>query len=97
MIRKLVLGTASVLALGILGSTLDFSADADDVANSPPESSRHWLNVTNLSKDDIRWAQVELHMRGLYNGSPRWRSGSGDNASAFAFSTEHRPRQDGEA
>lgn len=69
MIRKLVLGTASVLALGILGDTLDFPVDADDVANSQPDSSHPWLNTTTLSKDDIRWAQVELHMRGLYNGS----------------------------
>ncbi|HEX3419084.1 MAG TPA: peptidoglycan-binding domain-containing protein, partial [Stellaceae bacterium] len=26
-------------------------------------------NAANLSKDDIRWAQVELHTIGLYNGS----------------------------
>jgi peptidoglycan hydrolase-like protein with peptidoglycan-binding domain len=69
MIRKLILGTASVLALGIGGAALDFSADADDVANVQPESSYHWLNAANPSKDDIRWAQVELRGRGLYNGS----------------------------
>jgi peptidoglycan hydrolase-like protein with peptidoglycan-binding domain len=69
MIRKLILGTASVFALGIAGAALDFSADADDVANAQPEPSYHGLNSTNLSKDDIRWAQVELHMRNLYNGS----------------------------
>jgi peptidoglycan hydrolase-like protein with peptidoglycan-binding domain len=27
------------------------------------------MNAANLSKDDIRWAQVELHFVGLYNGS----------------------------
>ena len=75
MIRKLILGTASVLALGIGGAALDFAADADDVPNavgnmpSAPGSSHHWLTVANLSKDDIRWAQVELHNVGLYNGS----------------------------
>jgi peptidoglycan hydrolase-like protein with peptidoglycan-binding domain len=69
MIRKLILGTASVLTLGIGGAALDFSADADDVANAPPEASYHWLNAANPSKDDMRWAQVELRMRGLYNGS----------------------------
>ncbi len=75
MIRKLILGTASVLALGIGGAALDFSADADSVSNtvgnmpSAPEISQHWLNAANPSKDDIRWAQVELHMIGLYNGS----------------------------
>jgi len=75
MIRKLILGTASVLALGIGGAALDFAADADDTPNavgsmpSAPETSHHWLNAANLSKDDIRWAQVELHNKGLYNGS----------------------------
>ncbi len=34
MIRKLILGTASVLALGIGGAALDFSADADSVSNA---------------------------------------------------------------
>ena len=74
MMRKLILGTASVLALGIGGAALDFGADADDVpavGNMPaaPGTSHHWLTAANLSKDDIRWAQVELHNVGLYNGS----------------------------
>jgi len=75
MMRKLILGTASVLALGIGGAALDFSADADDVPNavgnmpSAPGTSHNWLSAANLSKDDIRWAQVKLHMMGLYNGS----------------------------
>ncbi len=75
MMRKLILGAASVLALGIGGAALDFAADADDVSNavgnmpSATGTSQHWLNAAHLSKDDIRWAQVELHMMGLYNGS----------------------------
>jgi peptidoglycan hydrolase-like protein with peptidoglycan-binding domain len=75
MIRKLILGTASVLVLGIGGAALDFSADADDVPNAvgnmslPPGSLDYRLNAANLSKDDIRWAQIELHNLGLYNGS----------------------------
>jgi peptidoglycan hydrolase-like protein with peptidoglycan-binding domain len=74
VIRKLMLGTASVLALGIGGAALDFSADADDVSNAAGNmpsagTSQHWLNAANPSKDDIRWAQVKLLMIGLYNGS----------------------------
>jgi peptidoglycan hydrolase-like protein with peptidoglycan-binding domain len=75
MMRKLILGAASVLALGIGGAALDFTADADDISNatgnmpSAPGTSHHWLNAANPSKDDVRWAQVELHMIGLYNGS----------------------------
>ena len=69
MIRKFILGTASILALGLAGPALDFAADADDVANAAPGSSQHCLDAASLSKDDIRWAQLELHNRGLYNGS----------------------------
>jgi peptidoglycan hydrolase-like protein with peptidoglycan-binding domain len=71
--RRLILGTASVLALGIAGAALDYSADAGDSPNAglntPAMSSYPWLNAGNLSKDDIRWAQLELHNMGLYNGS----------------------------
>jgi peptidoglycan hydrolase-like protein with peptidoglycan-binding domain len=75
MLRKLILGTVSVLGLAIGGTALDFAADADELPNtvgdlpSTSETSHHWLNAANLSKDDIRWAQVELHYMGLYNGS----------------------------
>jgi peptidoglycan hydrolase-like protein with peptidoglycan-binding domain len=60
---------------GVGGAALDFSADAGDVPNasentlSIPEASHHWINAANLSKDDVRWAQAELHYVGLYNGS----------------------------
>jgi Putative peptidoglycan binding domain len=69
MIRKLALGTASVLALGIGGAALDLVANADDYANAASVSSHHWITTENLSKDDVRWAQVELHTIGLYYGS----------------------------
>ena|SRR6516165_789718 len=74
--RKLILGTVSILALGIGGAALDHVADADDAVpsaegNMPatPGTSPHWINATNLSKDDVRWAQVELRNLGLYNDS----------------------------
>jgi peptidoglycan hydrolase-like protein with peptidoglycan-binding domain len=35
----------------------------------PSAETSHWINAADLSKDDIRWAQVELHNMGLYNGS----------------------------
>ena len=75
MIRKLILGTASVLALGIGGAAVDFAADADDVPNvvenmaAASGTSQHWVNAAKLSKDDVRWAQMELRTMGLYNGS----------------------------
>src|SRR5215469_11959903 len=71
--RKLILGTISILALGIGGAALDYVADADDAVPSAegnmPSTSPHWINTTNLSKDDVRWAQVELRNLGLYNDS----------------------------
>lgn len=74
--RKLILGTVSVLALGIGGAALDYGADADDAVpsaegNMPsqPGTSQSWINAANLSKDDVRWAQVELRDLGLYNDS----------------------------
>jgi len=85
MIRKLILGTASVLALGIGGAALDFSADADDVPNAATEPPHHWLNAEHLSRDDIRWAQVELHMIGLYNGSLDGISGPETKRALLAF------------
>jgi peptidoglycan hydrolase-like protein with peptidoglycan-binding domain len=69
VIRKLALGTALVLVLRIGSAALDFVANADDYANVVSESSHHWINAANLSKDDVRWAQVELHTIGLYYGS----------------------------
>jgi peptidoglycan hydrolase-like protein with peptidoglycan-binding domain len=74
--RKLILGTVSVLALGIGAEVLDYAADAGDgvpsaerVMPAMPGTSPHWINTTNLSKDDVRWAQVELRDLGLYNDS----------------------------
>jgi peptidoglycan hydrolase-like protein with peptidoglycan-binding domain len=71
---KFVLGTASVLVLGIGGAALDYAADAGDAvtaasmpAVSQPSESRQDDNF--IRKDDIRWAQLELRNRGLYKGS----------------------------
>ena len=76
MLRKIILGTVSVLALGIAGAALDYPADADDSAPSAGLStpsaaatSQDWINAAALSKDDVRWAQLELRNRGLYKGS----------------------------
>ena len=63
-----------MLALGIAGAALDYSADAgnaEDVGSTPStfEASPTSATAAMLWKDDIRWAQVELRNRGLYNGS----------------------------
>jgi peptidoglycan hydrolase-like protein with peptidoglycan-binding domain len=72
--RKLILGTASILALGIGGAALDYVADtgeaAESASTSPTFEASHALpSGGNLSKDNVRWAQLELRNRGLYSGS----------------------------
>jgi len=77
LIRKMILGTASVIALGIAGdiasSALDYAANANTAtaASTPAtvQTSNSALTGDALRRDDIRWAQVELRNRGLYRGS----------------------------
>ena len=79
LIQKLLLGTASVLALGIAGSVVSSVLDGADAGNTATataasipavvETSRDALTGDALRRDDIRWAQAELRYRGLYQGS----------------------------
>jgi peptidoglycan hydrolase-like protein with peptidoglycan-binding domain len=75
-LRKLILATASVLVIVIGGTAMSHAGDVgktapnpswDTPANSGP--SQHPQAAANLSKDDIREAQLELRHSGLYNGS----------------------------
>ena len=75
--RKVLLGVASVLALGIAGgvaSSILGGADAGTTATAASmpavvDTSRHALTGDALRRADLRWAQVELRYRGLYHGS----------------------------
>jgi len=78
--RKLVLETASVLALGIAGAVLDYGVYPGDAVadagilvtgstHAVSQTSERWLSRDFMRKDDIRWAQLELRYRGLYKGS----------------------------
>ena len=76
-VRKLILATASVLVIGIGGTAMSHAADLGKTApnpswNTPASSgpSQHPQAAANLSKNDIREAQLELRHSGLYNGSP---------------------------
>src|SRR5580700_7759448 len=69
--RKLILATASVLALGIGGVAVDHAANAGNIVpnagwNVPPApgTSQHLQTAANLSKDDFRQAQLELRNMG---------------------------------
>jgi peptidoglycan hydrolase-like protein with peptidoglycan-binding domain len=75
--RKLLLGTGSVLALGIAGSIVGSVLNGAEVGNTATAASipavvatsRDALTGDALRRDDIRWAQVQLRYRGLYQGS----------------------------
>src|SRR5215472_5103286 len=72
--RKLIVGTASVLALAIGGAALDYVADAGSAADAGTirpvfETSQSSQTAAFLRKDNIRWAQLELRNMGLYGGS----------------------------
>ena len=63
--RQLILGTASVLALGIGGVAFGFAPDAGTAVNAvscPPASQTADSSGTaaNLHTDDARWALQEL-------------------------------------
>ena len=94
LIRKMVLGTASVLALGIAGTALDYAADPSNSANAAnmPQASQTLdssQTEDSLRKDDIRWAQVELHDRGLYQGSLDGVLGPGTKRALGRFQTKN--------
>ncbi len=74
--RKLILATASVLVIGFGGTAMSHAGDVGKTApnpawNTPATSgpSQHPQAGANLSKDDVREAQLELRHSGLYNGS----------------------------
>jgi Putative peptidoglycan binding domain len=74
-IRKLLLATAPAFLIGMGGMGMSHAGNVAKIASSPSgklatsESSQHPQAVSNLSKDDIREAQLELRHVGLYNGS----------------------------
>jgi peptidoglycan hydrolase-like protein with peptidoglycan-binding domain len=72
-VRKLIF--ASVLIVGSTGAAIshagDFGKTAPVLSLKPPNSgsSQHPQSAANVSKDDIREAQLALRHSGLYNGS----------------------------
>jgi peptidoglycan hydrolase-like protein with peptidoglycan-binding domain len=93
LIRKVILGTASVIALGIAGeiagSALDYAADTNTataaIMPSPAQNPNDALAADPLRRDDIRWAQLELRNRGLYRGSLDGILGSGTRRAVSRF------------
>jgi peptidoglycan hydrolase-like protein with peptidoglycan-binding domain len=74
-IRELIFGAAAVLIVGSGGAAISHAGDLGKTAPilslKPANigSSQHSQPAANVSKDDIREAQLELRHSGLYNGS----------------------------
>jgi peptidoglycan hydrolase-like protein with peptidoglycan-binding domain len=74
--RKLIFATISILPLGLGGAAVGHAAHTANTtpsagSNMPAstQDSQHIQTPGNLSKDDIRQAQLELRNMGLYKGS----------------------------
>jgi peptidoglycan hydrolase-like protein with peptidoglycan-binding domain len=73
----LLIGSASILALGVAGSVASnvlVVTDAGSTATAATpravvEASKDALTGDALRNDDVRWAQVELRYSGFYQGS----------------------------
>jgi peptidoglycan hydrolase-like protein with peptidoglycan-binding domain len=73
---KLVLTTASILALSIGGAGMGFAAGMSNTApntgaNMPAASGtyEHSQSAVNPSRDEVRQAQQQLEKQGLYHGA----------------------------
>jgi peptidoglycan hydrolase-like protein with peptidoglycan-binding domain len=74
--KKLALAAASFFVIGMGGAATSHAGDVGKTAPNPswntPASSRpsqHLKAAANMSKDDIRQAQLELRHSGLYSGA----------------------------
>jgi peptidoglycan hydrolase-like protein with peptidoglycan-binding domain len=67
--RKLILATASVLALGIGGAAANAGNTVPNAGWNMPTVPVTSQDLRTWKKDDFRQAQLELRNMGLYNGS----------------------------
>jgi peptidoglycan hydrolase-like protein with peptidoglycan-binding domain len=77
--KKLILATASVLALSIGGAGVSFAADMGNAApntgsnmpamSQPAQNAENPSRAVNSSKQEIQQAQEQLRDQGLYRGN----------------------------
>jgi peptidoglycan hydrolase-like protein with peptidoglycan-binding domain len=73
--KNLIIATVSIFSLGVGGATLNFPAGAENTvpkaasSKLPASGSSRGMPAADPSKDDIRWAQLELRNIGFYKGS----------------------------
>jgi peptidoglycan hydrolase-like protein with peptidoglycan-binding domain len=94
--RKLIIATASVLAIGIGGIAVgDAAGTINNRAAVPATAPQHGQTIVDLSKDDVRQAQLELRHLGLYNGSLDGVIGPQTKRALAQFQKDNRLQQTG--
>ena len=96
--RKLIFAIISGLVIGIGGTAISHAGDLGTAwdpswKSAISESLPNSQTVADLSKDDIREAQLELRRLGLYNGSLDGGIGPQTKGALMRFQKENRLEQ----
>jgi peptidoglycan hydrolase-like protein with peptidoglycan-binding domain len=96
--KKLILATASVLALGIASSGVGHAADpyssstttqTPRSATMPPQSTQSQTSPVAPSETQVKQAQQQLKSAGLYKGSVDGKLGSDTQQAIEQFQQKH--------
>ena len=97
--RKLILATASILALGIGGAGATLAADMSGATpgstsnTTMPGNSTTAQDAVAPSRSQIEQAQQQLHAEGLYNGQIDGVTGSETQQAVRQYQQKHGLRQ----
>ena len=96
--RKLILATASVLALGLAGAGPGFAQTSSTGTTSQGtgmQGTQGETGATNLSKSQIEHVQRQLKSAGLYNGDADGEMNSETKTAVSEFQKKHNLPQTG--
>ena len=102
-IRKFILASASVLALGIAGSGIGYATEPTSSSTNPnlPASSAQTQNTqaqtapVKASESEIKQAQEQLKTASLYKGTADGKMGPEMKQALSEFQQKHELRQTG--
>ena len=98
--KKLILATASVLALGIAGSGVGYAAESTSSSTTPPASTMQSQSTmpqstqtqtapVNPSEGQIKQVQEQLKSAGLYKGTADGKMGAETKQAISEFQQQH--------
>ena len=99
--RKLILASASVLALGIAGSGIGYAAEPTSSSTNLPVSSAQTQNTqaqtapVKASESEVKQAQEQLKSAGLYKGMADGKMGPEMKQALSEFQQQHALKQTG--